>query len=155
MYQTSELRASTALTVPLPTLITSKSGASLDPRDEIWMWTDGPFKRRIDFSRYTGGYERHVVALKQALIPFFRGNSSAYVVNLEASFKHFVDLTGPCPEGDFVSSDLSNYWAKLKGPEAWRIGTLNALVQKWVGLSLPGMSPACAGHLAERRKPGN
>lgn len=155
MSQNSEHRASTALVIPLPTRITSKYGASLDPREDIWTWTDGPFQRRIDFSRYAGGHEGHVVALKQALIPFFRAKSSAYVVNLETAFRHFVELADPAPGIDFSPADLSNYRAKLKPSEAWRIGTLNALVQKWVALSLPGISAECASHLAERRKPGN
>lgn len=155
MSQTSELRASTALTIALPSRISSRYQASLDPRDDVWLWTDGPYIRRIDFTRYSRGYERHVFALKQALVPFFRSYSSAYVINLEDAFHHLTVLTDSCPEGDFAASDLSNFPARLKANEKWRIGTLNALLQKWVALSLPGVSADCATYLVERRKPGN
>ncbi|MCB4363312.1 site-specific integrase [Hydrogenophaga taeniospiralis] len=155
MSLTNNLRASTALAVLLPDRIVSKSGAGLDPSADIWVWTDGPFKRRIDFSRYSGGFERHVLSLKHALIPFFKSSSSAHVVNLESSFRYFVELTGPCPDRDFAAADFSNFSARLRPTEAWRVGTLNGLIQKWVALNLPGMRGECASHLAERRKPGN
>jgi integrase len=155
MSLTNEFSASTALGRYLPDRVFSRSGARLDPHSDVWTWTDGPFKRRIDFTRYSGGYERHVLSLKHALIPFFKSSSSAHVVNLETAFRYFVDLTGPCPAGDFTAANLSNFAAKLGHAEAWRIGTLNGLIQKWVALNLPGMLSECATYLAEQRKPGN
>lgn len=155
MSQTNKFGASTALAIPLPDRVFSRSGASLNPHADVWIWTDGPFKRRIDFTRYSGGYERHLLSLKHVLVTFFKSSSSAHVVNLEVAFRYFTDLTGSCPEGDFTAVSLSNFASKLRRDEAWRIGTLNGLVQKWVALNLPGMNPDCATYLAEQRKPGN
>ena len=153
--QADKLGASTALAIPLPDRVFSRSGASLHSHVDVWVWTDGPFKRYIDFTRYSGGYERHVLSLKHALITFFKSSSSAHVVNLETAFRYFVELTGSCPAGEFSAANLSNFASKLRPNEAWRIGTLNGLVQKWVALNLPGMAPECATYLAEQRKPGN
>ncbi len=122
---------------------------------DIWKWTDGPFKRRIDFTHYANGYEHHVPSLKLALITFLKGSSSAHVVNLETAYRYFVELTGPCPTGAFTALNIANFATKLRPNEQWRLGTLNGLIQKWVALGLPGMLRECATYLADRRKPGN
>lgn len=155
MSQTNQVRASTAVAISLPDRIFSRNGTGLNPNADVWMWTDGPFKARIDFTRYSAGYERYVPSLKHALTAFFKSSSSAHVVNLEVAFRYFVELTGPCPPGEFTAASLSNFSSKLRDNEAWRIGTLNGLIQKWVALNLPGISPECATYLAEQRKPGN
>lgn len=55
MSQTNELGASTALAIPLPDRVFSRRGARLNPHADVWVWTDGPFKRYIDFTRYSEG----------------------------------------------------------------------------------------------------
>lgn len=155
MSQNNELSESTTLAISLPDRVFSRSGASLNPCNDVWIWTDGPFKGHIDFRRYSGGYERHVLSLKHALIPFFKSKSAAHVVNLESAFKLFVELSGACPSDDFTVAHLSNFSAKLGVGQISRVGTLNGLIQKWVTLNLPGMLPECATYLADKRKPGN
>lgn len=155
MLPKHDLSASKALSPLLPSRVSSRAGIPLDPSLDIWTWTDGPARRRIDFRRYSDGYERFVLALKLALIPFYKGSSGAHVINLESAFHHLVDLTGDCPSGDFTPEHLSKFSAKLSASSLYRVGTLNGLIQKWVALKLPGMHPDCATYLAERKKPGN
>jgi hypothetical protein len=142
MSQTNEPRASAAVLIPLPSRVVTRSGAILDPSLDVWRWTDGPSSFTIDFTRYRGGYERHVFSLKNALVPVLRGNSGHHVTNLESTFRLFTELTGPCPSGAFTAADLANFAAKLDKSSQWRVGTLNGLVQKWVALGLEGMLPA-------------
>lgn len=151
----SELSASTALALSIPARVFTRAGVELDPRLDVWEWTDGVFQPRIDFAYYKGGYERHVPSLKLALIPYLKGHSSAHVTNLESAYRYFVDSTGSCPEEGFKPAHLSNFAAKLLTKDGWRLGTLNGLIQKWVDLGLPGMDPGCAAYLKDRRKPGN
>lgn len=155
MPQTNNLDKSAAVAVPLPTLVITKSRSSLNPNDDVWRWTDGPSNHHIDFTRYEGGYERHVLSLKHALVPYLRSKSGDHVCNLERSFKFFTELTGACPSRPFTPADLSNFSAKLDARSQYRLGTLNGLIQKWVALGLAGMQPACASYLEEKRKPGN
>lgn len=156
MSQNSKPGADKALALTLPARVFTRSGTSLEPGLDVWRWTDGPFKRHIDFTHYSGGYERYVLPLKLTLIPFLKGSSSAHVVNLEAAYRYFVEVTGVCPAaGAFSAEHLSNFSAKLRADEQWRVGTLNGLIQKWVALALPGVLPECATYLAGRRKPGN
>lgn len=155
MPQTNNLDKSAALAVPLPTLVITKSRSSLNPNDDVWRWTDGPSNHQIDFTRYEGGYERHVLSLKHALVPYLRSKSGDHVCNLERSFKFFTELTGACPSRPFTPADLSNFSAKLDKKSQYRLGTLNGLIQKWVALGLAGMQPECASYLEEKRKPGN
>jgi integrase len=155
MSQTNSAVVSTALAVPLPTLVITRSRSSLNPNDDVWRWTDGPMNHYIDFTRYKGGYERHVLSLKHALVPYLRNRSGDHVRNLEASFKFFTELTGPCPSGPFTTTDLSNFSAKLGKKRQYRMGTLNVLIQKWVALGLVGIQSECGSYLEEKRKPGN
>lgn len=155
MSQTSELGAQTALVATLPSRIFTRSGATVDTRDDVWAWTDGPFDARLDFRWYVKGFEAFVPALKLALVPFVKGYSCRYADNLDSAFRHFTRLIGECPKASITTTHISNYAAKLLAHERWRLGTLSILLQKWVELGLPGVEPECARFLTERRKPGN
>ncbi|MGF6726132.1 integrase [Paraburkholderia sp. GAS41] len=156
MSQKSELRPSTSVAVTLPARVfTRDRKSSFDPREDIWEWTDGPYIARIDFRRYSGGFEVFVPWLKHALLPFVSGHSSAHVINLQEAFAHFVDSMDACPEGDITPQHISNYAATLGVGQMGRVGTLNGLLQKWVALRLPLVEKECADYLAGRKKPGN
>jgi len=155
MSQTTEFGTSNALVIALPARVFTRSGSSFDPREGLWEWADGPYNARIDFRRYSNGFEAFVPSLKQALLPFAKGHSSAHVMNLQGAFSHFVDAMHTCPEGAINAQQISNYAAKLGAHEVGRLGTLNCLLQKWVALGLPGVEPECAAYLLERRKLGN
>lgn len=155
MSRINEISFSSALAIGLPSLVFTRSGSSLDPQEEVWEWTDGPFDLRIDFRKHINGYSNFVPALKHCLIPFLKGNAGSYVENLEYAFRHFTERLESCPDGAFTSLHISNYAAKLDANDLFRLGTLSALLQKWVDLELPGVKPECANYLAERRKPGN
>ena len=127
----------------------------MTPREDVWQWTDGPFNARIDFRRYTNGYEDFVPALKRCLIPFVKGYSCGYVQNLEIAFRHFVERLGDCPKRAIDISDISSYREKLPLKDRWRLGRFSCLIQKWVELGLPGIQPDCAIYLIEQRIPGN
>lgn len=155
MSLATELRSSTALAVTLPERVFTRSGTSFNPRDDVWEWTDGPFKARIDFGRYYARFESFVPSLKQALLPFVKGHSSSHLLNLESAFSKFTTIAYKCPDGVITAQQISDFAAQLSPREMWRLGTLNGLLQKWVELGLPGVEPECATYLLERRKPGN
>lgn len=155
MSQSTEPRWSTALVIALPERVFTRSGSSFDPREDLWEWADGPFNARVDFRRYNHGFDAFVPSLKQALLPFVKGHSSAHVSNLLGAFSHFTDVIQTCPEGEISAQHISNYAARLGAHEVGRLGTLNGLLQKWVALGLPGVEPECATYLLERRKPGH
>jgi hypothetical protein len=99
MSQATEPGPSTALVATLPERVFTRGGSSSDPREDLWEWVDGPFNARIDFRRYRHGFEAFVPSLKQALLPFVKGHSSAHVSNLQQAFSHFVDAMQTCPKG--------------------------------------------------------
>src|ERR1043165_5858825 len=121
MSQTNERRASAAVAIPLPSRVVTRGGATLDPNLDVWRWMDGPSIFTIDFTRYRGGYERHVLSLKHTLVPMLKGSSGAHVRNVEGSFKLFTELTGPCPPGPFTAIHLSNFAAKLGAESLYRL----------------------------------
>ena len=153
MSQNGELGSSTTLVIALPERVFAHGGASFDPRSDLWEWADGPFNARIDFSRYSDGFEVFVPMLKQALLPFLKGYSSAHVVGLNDSFAQFTNVIGTCPDGAICAQHISNYKAKLGAHKVGVLGRLNVLLQKWIVLRLPGVEPECAAYLLEQRKP--
>jgi integrase len=155
MSQITERFSPNALAVALPKRVFTRSGCSFDPREDVWMWVDGPYNARIDFCHYSNGFEAYVLSLKHALLPFVKGHSSLYVINLAAAFSHFAAAMGDCPEGAISVRHISSYAAKLGAHEVGRLGTLNCLLQKWIALELPNVEPGCSTYLAEKRKHGN
>lgn len=155
MSQTAKFFSSTALVVALPERVFTRGGGSFDPREDLWEWANGPFNARLDFRLYSHGFEAFVPSLKQALLPFVKGHSSAHVSNLQRAFSHFAGVLRTCPEKTISAQLISNYAAKLGARDVGRLGTLNCLLQKWVHLGLPGVEPECATYLLELRKPGN
>lgn len=154
MLKTTE-QGSHALVQTLPDRIFTRSGTSFDPRLDVWEWADGPFIARLDFHRFSRDVEFLKAPLKETLITYLRGHSSKHVTNLFQAFFHFVDNLPAYPTTAICQQDISNYAANLGEHENWRIGTLNGLLQKWVELQLPGVTPECAAYLREHRKPGN
>lgn len=153
MSQNIKLRSATTLVVALPERVFARGGASFDPRSELWEWADGPFNARIDFRRYSDGFEVFVPMLKQCLLPFVKGHSSAHVMGLNDSFAQFANVIGTCPGGEIGAQHISDYKAKLGAHKVGILGKLNTLLQKWVALRLPGVEPECAMYLLEQRKP--
>lgn len=145
-----------ALTPALPEVAYSLRGIRFNPNEDLWSWVDGVFRVRLDFSRLSIATTFPVTSLKYTLHVFVKGNAPKYVVNLFNAFVHFLSLRKKQPALVFISvAEVSNYAARLQDHEKWKLVTLNALLQKWHELGLPGIDAECAQYLRERRKPGN
>lgn len=144
-----------SLAISLPSIVFTRSGASFDPRKDVWDWTDGPYYVRIDFRRYAKGYSAFIPALKQCLLLFVKGYAGCYVKNLDSAFRHFTTRIGIAPKDSFSAAHISNYAATLSENDLFLLGTLSTLLQKWVELALPGVAPECADYFIGHRIPGN
>jgi len=153
MFQAVKPGSPIGLAIALPERVFTRNGNSFDPRKDVWEWADGPFNARIDFRRYDNGFDAFVPMLKQVLLTFVKGHSSAYVCHLNESFFHFAQVTQVLPEGKIYAQHISSYVAKLGTRVVGRLGRLSVLFQKWVALRLPGVEPESATYLVERRKP--
>ncbi len=133
----------------------TRSGISFRPSDDVWSWTDGPFRVLLDFRKL----DIHAVlldGLKQTLLIFAKGSSASHLGNLFQAFVHFMALRPKVtPLVSITVKEVSDYAARLEQHERWRLGTLNVLLQKWASLNLGGIDSECARYLRERRKPGN
>lgn len=139
----------------LPEVAFTRSRLAFHPREEVWQWRDGPFRVYLDFRRLKLPQTVPLDALKYTLHIFARNNSPAYLGNLFRAFVHFLALReGDRPLETINATEAANYIARL-GADISRIGTLNALLQKWAALGLPGVTRDCVQYLKNRRKPGN
>ncbi|NMM81010.1 integrase [Acidovorax sp. SRB_14] len=154
MALATEPCSSTALAVTLPECVFTRTGSSIDPRNDVWEWTDGPFHARIDFGRYDSGFRTLVPFLKQTLVPFLKRHSSGYLLCLNNGFCSFAIMTGRGLEGVITPQHISNYLAHLPVDRRWRVSTLSVLLRKWLQLGLPGVDAKCETYLLERRIPG-
>lgn len=153
MQQPAKQAASTAPVPTLPASVIATGGAVVNPRLDLWRWAQGPYVANVNFDRHEIAAFR--LELKASLIPFLRGHSARYVVNLFGAFVHFAKTMGSALGSVITVANVANYRARLTPTDVGRLGTLNALLQKWVEIGQPGVDPACADYLEERRKPGN
>lgn len=147
-------RLLSAPVITLPERAFTRTGSSIDPREDVWEWTDGPFYSRIDFRRYAGRFDTFIPSLKQALLTFLRRHSSGYVRNLESEFHRFLGYIWEGFEGEITPQNISNYAASLPAHTAWRLSILSMLIRRWLELHLPGIDLRCEAYLLERRIPG-
>lgn len=147
---------SAPLALRLPETAFTRSGIAFRPIDEVWDWTDGPFRLYLDFRKVDLPATFPRDSFRHTLLVFAKRNSACYLSNLFGVFVHFLAYrVGPAPLVSVTAVEVSNYAARLQDHEKWRLGTLNVLLQKWVALGLAGVESECAQYLRERRKPGN
>lgn len=144
------------VTIRLPDTAFTRSGIAFCPSEDVWNWTDGPFRVLLDFRKIEVRSPTLVEGLKQTLLVFAKGSSANHLGNLFQAFTHFLATRKEStPLTTITALEVSNYAVRLKAHEKWRLGTLNVLFQKWGALGLNGVEPECARYLRERRKPGN
>jgi len=147
---------STSIAIRLVETAFTRSGIQFSPNDDVWEWTDGPFRVYLDFRKITLSDSIPISSLKQTLLVFAKRNSASHLGNLFTAFIHFLaKRAGTTPLLTISATEVSNYSALLKSNEKWRVSTLNVLLQKWVALRLPGVEPDCTDYLRELRKEGN
>ena len=140
----------------LPSVAFTRSGIEFHPADDIWAWTDGPFRVHLDFNRVSGQMALLREPLKQTLLVFAKGSSASHLGNLYQAYNHFASgRTGPAPFMGFTVAEVANYHSRLAEHEQGRLSTLNVLLQKWNELRLPGVDDECVQYLRNKRKRGN
>lgn len=153
MTSRSKRAQSFALALELPAHVVARSGYGFDPRADQWSWLDGVFVGWADYDRMPRAWKHYIYPLKIALIPFVKGYSSRYVMNLFEAFLHMASILKSVPENGITPGNISNYGARLGPLKVGRIGTLSCLVQMWVRLGLPGVNPECGSYFSETSKP--
>lgn len=147
---------SAGLVLRLPETAYTRSGIEFRPYEDVWHWTDGPFRLHLDFGKVKVHAAFPRDSLKHTLLVFAKRSSACHVSNLFGVFQHFLALrVGSAPLMSITTQEVCNYAACLKEHERWRVGTLNVLLQKWAALGHSGVEPDCTQYLRERRKPGN
>jgi integrase len=152
MSQTNPNDASGGLALVAQDAVKARGGSVVDTREDVWIWMDGPYKLRIDFTQVA---RRFVPELKLCLMPFLRGHSGGYVYNLHYVFVSFTRAASIPHDRDIAVDDVSRFIAGLTEGNRSKAGHLRVLLYKWVELALPGVDPKCADYLSERRIQGN
>jgi integrase len=156
IYSKTTDAPTSALTNQLPDMAFTRSGIAFRPSEDIWSWTDGPFRLFLDFRKVELHSPALLQGLKHTLLVFAKGSSASHLGNLFQAFMHFLtSRKESTPLISITVLEVSNYSARLMTHEKWRLGTLNVLFQKWGALGLDAIEPECARYLRDRRKVGN
>lgn len=137
----------------LPDRVFTRSGACIDPRQEIWEWFDGPFWNRVNFQGLPGEFEALVPNAKQVLIPFVRGHSGSYVATLFHTFRRFAKIVQTCPGPCITEKHIGLYIGAVGLEPLGRLGVLYRFLSSWVKLGLPGVDGECIDLLQRVHKP--
>lgn len=152
MNQTDRRSLPFANNVVLPDRVFTRSGTSIDPKLDVWEWFDGPFWRRINFEGFSGGFETLVPYAKQALIPYVKGHSAAYVATLFYTYSNFADVVQTCPESCITEKHIVLYVGAVGLAPSGQLGVLYRFLSSWVKLGLPGVDVACIDLLQRTHK---
>jgi integrase len=146
-----------ALLELLPEGVTTKSGVVFNPRVNPWDYQDGPFQVRINFDRIPRPFYDLIPGLQNTLLFFVRHNAPCYVKILFEAFLQFVRAIDHKSElyHSIGLVEVGQFVNRLKEREAYRVGPLNVVLQKWFALGFAGVDEECVQYLRERRKPGN
>ena len=147
---------SAALVLRLPECAFTKSGVAFNPNEDLWVWSDGPFRVHMDFRKLGLPTQIPTDSVKRTLMVFAKSYSPSYLINLFQALVHFLARRGGTENLLAISAvEVSNYSSSLQEKEKWRLGVLNILLQKWMALGHPGVESGCIDYLGEFRKPGN
>src|SRR5471030_2470881 len=81
---------STSIAIRLVETAFTRSGIQFSPNDDVWEWTDGPFRVYLDFRKITLSDSIPISSLKQTLLVFAKRNSARHLGNLFTAFIHFL-----------------------------------------------------------------
>lgn len=131
---------------PLPERAQSRSGASFDPRSDLWAWRDSVVSVSMSFEpmrQYMSA--RLLDSLKLTLIWYVRVHSPRTAMANRAAFWHFLKAThkqGSAPLDQIKSVDVLNYKASLRPSFEHYLGRLATVLRRWRRLGYPGVGDA-------------
>ena len=142
--------------VELPEVVTLRSGAQFDPQSDHWKFIDGVRAIYINFNSLPWQVHPLIPSLKRVLINVFEENSPAYASNMFKAFKNLAEVVagGGHLVSEIHKTHIVNFISKFKdkvGMESY----LSAVLSRWEGLGLSGLSEDAMSLLRSRRKPGN
>lgn len=142
----------------LPEQARTRSGVQFDPRAERWSYRDSSDNVSLNFNKFRFVTDSFVVAAKQTLLWYAENMSQSHLMNLYQRLEHFLRTATANrnePLNEITSQDLINYRASLRKRDAWYLGSLSGLLQKWKELGYLGVADDALALLKQLRIQGN
>lgn len=140
----------------LPKLVHTRSGATFDPRSDVWAYRDNVDAVSINFLHADGLSERLRYNLKCVLVTYAENSSACHLQNMFNRFLDFVRfLSNDRQEliDEIRDTDLLGYRDYLHAATAWYFGAIAGLLKRWHALAIDGVSTE-AVHLLEALRIG-
>lgn len=142
----------------LPSIIRTKSGVEIDPRQDVWVWRDSAYSVNLNFLSIQGVAPALILALKSVLSVYAENKSVSHLDNMFDRICHllkFLCETSIEPISTITHIDLINYRASLDASNSWYLSGLAGVLKKWYDLGVPGVTAAAKALLVQLRLKGN
>jgi hypothetical protein len=143
--------------IDLPASVTTKDGATFDPRSSVWSYRDAtrPINLNFESLRATPDMVRSV---KQVLIWYAQNHSPYSLDNIFNYLKRmltFISRTEQSPVGEITAIHVLNFRTSLRERDFYILGTLRGFFKQLHGFRLVGVTVDAIKLLNEMRIPGN
>ena len=141
----------------LPERVTTHSGVRFDPKLDRWAYRDNTLNVSLDFLSLKAT-NLLVKSAKKVLIWYAENKSPDHLMNMFSYFKRYTNYVADL-NGSHVfeinSIDIISYRSHLSGRDAYFLGSLSGLLQKWHGLGEAGVSDDVIALLKQLSLKGN
>lgn len=142
----------------LPSLIRTKNGVELDPRQDVWAYRDNLVSVNLEFLAITGVSHNFIEGMKSVLVWYAENRASDSLVNMFYRLKHLcltLSANRIEPLSAITSTDLINYRASLDANNNWYLSSLSGVLKRWHDLGAPGVTADAKALLVQIRLKGN
>lgn len=142
----------------LPAVAKTRSGVLFEPRAGRWVYRDRSLTVSLNFlhlQKITVGIRASV---KATLLWYAENTSAAHLKNMFSHLERFFRVIGSSRHEDLAeitSREILSYRAALSKKDAWYVGSLSGLFQKWHQLGYLGITDEAIVLLKGLRTPGN
>jgi integrase len=126
----------------LPATVTTRDGATFDPRLDLWSYREALQNIYIDIQRsIADSAPALVLPAKKALIWYAMNRSPGHFSTMHARLAHFLKFRASLPDvaAEIRSTDIINYKAWLPANQAWYLSSLSGFLKRWHRLGYPGV----------------
>src|SRR5260370_22438431 len=126
-----------------PVCVTTRGGATFEPRDDTWALREATFRAKLQFDtlpELESGFES---AFRSTLVWYAQNQSLPHLSTLFYQVRdlfRFISKTSKAPLVEISSVELLNYKAHLGPDKEWYLSAVSGFLKRWRGLGYTGVT---------------
>ncbi|CAE6775187.1 site-specific integrase [Paraburkholderia domus] len=140
-----------------PVCVTTRGGATFDPRDDTWALREATFRAKLQFDtlpELESGFES---AFRSTLVWYAQNQSLPHLSTLFYQVRdlfRFISKTSKAPLVEISSVELLNYKSHLGPDKEWYLSAVSGFLKRWRILGYTGVTSDADQLLAQIRLKG-